>query len=91
MGFKAVGAQVTITSPRDRHLLEGIEPGFGFKLSLERQTPLFEEQNIRLAVLEEFFLKIKHVPFPSESIVPTLEFVAVLDGHAVGHVIMLVG
>ena len=60
VGLEAVGPQLAIASRRDRHLLEGIEPGLGFKLAFERHTSLFEEQDVRLAVLREFSSKLKH-------------------------------
>ena len=78
-------------SRRNRHLVEGIEPSLGFKLAFECHTPLFEEQDVRLAVLEKFSSKVKHVAFASEFIVPASEGVAVVDGHPVGHVIVLIG
>ena len=46
-----------IASRRDRHLFKGIEPGLGFKLTFECYTPLFEEQDVQLAVLEEILVK----------------------------------
>ena len=91
VGLEAAVPVVTIASRRNRHLFEGIEPGLGFKLAFECHTPLFEEQDVRLAVLEEFSSKLKHVPFTNESVVPPSEGIAVVDGHPVGHVIVFVG
>ena len=68
-----------------------MEPGLGFKLTFEGHTSLFEEQDVRLAVLEQFVSKVKHVPFASEFIVPASEGVMIVDGHPIGHVIVLVG
>ena len=51
-----------VTSRRNCHLLEGIKPSLGFKPTFKCHTPLFEGQDVRLAVLEKFSSKVKHVP-----------------------------
>ena len=46
IGRHPVHAQVSITSQRNGHLVKGIEVRQPFKVSLETETPLFEQFDV---------------------------------------------
>ena len=70
--------------------LEGVEPADLFKFLAEHLAGAFEQQHVRFAVGHEFLLKIEDEP-GLVGIVPLVEVLSPLDGHAFGIVVGLVG
>ena len=70
--------------------LEGVEPTDLFELLAEHLASAFEQEHVRFAIGHEFLLKVKDVP-GLVRVVPLVEFLSSLDGHAVGIVVGLVG
>ena len=58
----------------------------GFEITLEGQTPLLEQFDVRFTVGQEFLLEIELDPTRHLVSVPPLEILAALDAHAVGQV-----
>ena len=87
-GLQTVGSEEAVAHRRDGHLLEGVKGHFRFELPLEIEVALFEQADVRLAVLQEFFLEIEHVLFARESGMPFEELVPVVYRRAVRHVVL---
>ena len=86
VGLHAVGAQIAVASRSDGHLIEGVEMRQGFEITLEGQTPLLEQFDVRLAVGQEFLLEIERHPTRHLVSIPPFEILPALDAHAVGKV-----
>ena len=88
VGDHAVHAQITVTGRGDCDMFKRVESRFGFKRTLESQTPFFQEANIRFAVSHQFFLEIKHLLLVSLLLMPPFKFLACFGGHGFGHVVV---
>ena len=68
---------------------EGVKPADIFELLEEHLASAFEQQYVRFAVGHEFFLKVKDV-LGMVRVVPLVEFLGSLGGHAFRIVVCLV-
>ena len=69
---------------------EGVEPADLFKFLAEHLAGAFEQEHVRFAVGNEFLLKVEDEP-GIVRVVPLVEVLSPLDGHAFGIIVGLVG
>ena len=61
VGLHPIHSQVPVAGRGNRHLIEGVEVGVLFKQPFETQASLFEQLDVGLAVIHEFFGKVERL------------------------------
>ena len=67
-------------------MLKRVEARQGFKQAFEGQAPFFQEAYIRLAVGDQFFLKVKH--FVALLLMPRFQSLLAFGRHGFRHVVI---
>ena len=67
-------------------MIKRVEARQGFKQAFERQTTLFQEAYIRLAVSHQFVLKVKH--FVALLLMPRFQGLLAFGRHGFRHVVI---
>ena len=67
-------------------MLKRVEPRQGFKQAFECQAPFFQEAYIRLAVGDQFFLKVKD--FVALLLMPRFQSLLAFGRHGFRHVVI---